>query len=111
MKNQKRQYNTLTFQQRLKLIDFLRSTTYEDGTLVKQIAEEAVPVVGFYVTEHNVRSTAEAAGIDLPSWKAPKVDLLQDIRELRAAIEELSRRLTTVEIRLCIPSSTEHSND
>lgn len=96
----KRKYNTLNFQQKLKLIDFLRSNTYEDGTFIKQIAKDASPAVGFYVTEHNIRSTAAAAGIKLPSWRVQGAGLQQDtqgMRELWAAVEELSRRLDSVE--------------
>ena len=89
-----KQYNILTLPQKLKLIDFLRATTYEDGTSVKQIAEDATKVVGFKVTTFNVRGTAEAAEIELPLARAPKIDPMD---ELRAAIITLEQRVEALE--------------
>lgn len=89
-----KQYNTLTLPQKLKLIDFLRGCDYPDGTSVKQIAEDAEKIVGFKVTTYNVKGTAEAAEIELPLPKAPKVDPLD---ELRAAIITLEQRVEALE--------------
>lgn len=87
-------YNTISISQRLKLIDFLRSKTYPDGTSARKIAEEAALSVGFPVTEHNIKSTAEAAEIELPLARAPKVDPLD---ELRSAITSLEQRVEALE--------------
>ena len=97
-------YNILTLPQKLKLIDFLRASTYEDGTSVKQIAEDATKAIGFKVTTFNVRGTAEAAEIELPLARAPKVDPMD---ELRSAIITLEQRVEVLETLLSIPGTVE----
>lgn len=96
METQKQTYNILNFSQKLKLIDFLKGKVYPDGTTAKQIAKEASATVGFVVTSHNLKHTANAAEIELPLPRAPKVDPTD---ELRAAIITLKQRVDALEDR------------
>ena len=83
-------YNTLKLDQQLEFVEFLKNHSYQDGTSIKTIADDATRDLGFVVTENNVRTTAKAAKIELPAARVPKVDPIQ---ELWAAIEEMQRQL------------------
>lgn len=80
-------YNTLNLHQQLRLVKFLESNIYQDGISLKTIADDATSDLGFVVTENNIKTTAKAAGVTLPSAKVVKPDQADELRAVIAALE------------------------
>lgn len=89
------QLNRLHLTQMVKAIDWVRKVTFNPGETRKTLADRATEALGFKVTDGNIITILEGAGVQLPGI-APRADRSssKELAELRQRVDAIEEVLT-----------------